>query len=196
MLYDATIGLPNHKVDGGLRSFSVGPLLHVRLDIFYPWVSGFSWLVLGIIVGAVVGFCSISSTGELSFALMATVWVAIIVTALGVFVHRFRMQESGAADLIIDASRGVLEMPRYPKPTERITLSIADVQDVKVNTSERGRSRGGVAYSYQVMLHLRTGSPVQVLEWSNPDRASAFSWWLKGKIEEATRNHSESGRRQ
>jgi len=89
--------------------------------------------------------------------------------------------------LPIDPEQGVVDLPRLDNPSKRISVPLAEIADVKMETTERRGMRGQRTYTDQVSIHYRDGRALLVAELGDTDRALVFSNWLRRQIDDAKR---------
>jgi hypothetical protein len=181
-----TVGLPRFAVpEAGMRTFARGRRVHARLEHFRPVFTLVATLAFTAFVSLWIASTQVSSTGEIAMGPMLAIWAGVIgLTALATFTQ-YRKQESGLADLIIDAEQGVVEIPRLESPSKRLTVTLADITDVGVDTVVRRGMRGSRTHTDQVLLRHRDGRSLLVAELGDTDRAHVFSNWLRRQIDDA-----------
>jgi hypothetical protein len=183
-----TVGFPAGKTpENGFRTFSENGRTHARLEHFRPVFTFFGMLALTCFAALLIAGSQLSAAGDIGVGAMLAIWTGIVLLTGFATLHQYRKQESGLADLIIDAKQGVIDMPRFESPSKRLTVPFADITDVRMETVERRGMRGSRTWTDQVSLSHRDGRSLLVAELGDTHRAKVFANWLRRQIDAARR---------
>jgi hypothetical protein len=180
-----TVGFPRRMIlNGGVKSFEVGRQLHVRLDRFHPVMSGVIMFFLALLVGMLASQITMDPTKGVALIQMLLVWAGVLGVTSAVVARQLWKQNKGMGDLVIDPDQAIIEIPLINMPGRRITVPLADVREIKMETIVHRGSRGSRTWIDQVSLHRRNGDSVMIMELGDAERAEVFATWLRRKLEE------------
>ncbi len=174
------------RLAGGSKIWDDGFQVRVRLATFTPLAAAV------VTIGAVafgsifaVGF-SVGSNPSLDF--MIGVWSGLLAAGLIAAFLRARRLASGDWDLVIDNMERTIRLPRGMGRKEPLTVPIANVTGVDIETIAKSGSKGEANYRYVPVIFYspQNGGKLKVLlvEWFDKDRARELAGWIGEKLQE------------
>ena len=171
-----------HPIAGGARLIIDTTITRVRLPQCSPILWGLATAgSLGFIGAFVVAIATAARPG---FALM-TISIAIVYGGgAAVYLWQRHKITSGQTDLIINDLSRTIELPLTFHRTQRRTVAIKDIQEIRVDKITHIRSKGGNYYTYAPTLHLRGTTPktAKLADWYNQSRADSLAQWLRQRL--------------
>jgi hypothetical protein len=169
-------------VAGGVKIISDGIYTRVRLPRFGP----VGW---GLATTGGLGFASIFIVGfgtqmQPSVALVLTVIGLVYLGGVAVGLWQWQKVQTGIDDLVINEAGRSLELPETFGRHERITVSVADIEDFSVEQIVHRSSKGGISYTYAPTLRLRgpQAGEQKLADWSDKVKADDFAAWLRAQL--------------
>jgi len=97
---------------------------------------------------------------------------------------RWQKVQTGIDDLVINEAGRSLELPETFGRHERITVSLADIEDFSVEQIVHRSSKGGISYTYAPTLRLRgpQAGEQKLVDWSDKVKADDFAAWLRTQL--------------
>jgi hypothetical protein len=171
-----------HPVAGGVKIISDGMFTRVRLPQFAA-----AWWGLGVTGG--LGFASTFILGfstdmqpPITLALATT--GVVYLSGAGAYLWQRWKIASGIDDLVINEGARTIDLPLTFGRKERMTLSLADVAIITIETVVHRSRKGGVSYSYAPALCLRggPGGMQRLADWYDLTKAKDFAGWFGQRL--------------
>jgi hypothetical protein len=169
-------------VAGGVQIISDGIYTRVRLPQF--GALGWGLVTTGGLSFAAVLIVGISTQMQPSIPLILTVIGAVYLSGLAVFLWQWQKLRTGIDDLVINVAGRSLDLPETFGRHERMTVSLADIENFEVMQIEHRSSKGGISYTYAPTLRLRGPEPGEqkLADWSDKVKADDFAAWLRTQL--------------
>jgi hypothetical protein len=174
------------RLAGGARIIDDGFQVRVRLAVFTPLAAAFVMIAaLGLVAVFVLAF---TVGANPSLEIMIGVWCGLLGAGLIVGIARARRLASGEWDLLIDNMARTVRLPRGMGRKEPITVSIANITGLSVETTSKQGAEGETTYRYAPAIFYSTpdGHKFKILlvEWFDELRAKDLISWISDRLQE------------
>jgi hypothetical protein len=136
-----------------------------------------------------LGFASIFIVGfatgmDPSLPLALFVVAVVYGSGLAAYWWQLRKIASGVNDLIFHESSRTLELPLTFGRKERVTVNLANVRSLSVETVTQRGNKGGTTYTYVPTLGLHGSYPSsqKLAAWYDKKKADQFADWLRARL--------------
>ena len=151
---------------GGVKIIADGMSTRVRL----PQFGAVGW---GLVTAGGLGFVSMFIVGfstkmQPSIGLALAVLAAVYLAGVGVAFWQWRKISSGIDDLVINEAARTLVLPQTLGRQQPLSVGIADIESLTVETIEHISNKGSRSYTYAPTLRLRGAQPgdQKLADWS------------------------------
>jgi hypothetical protein len=174
------------RTAGGARVVDDGFQVRVRLAVFTP-------VMAAAVTTCVLGFCAIfivlltvGSNPSLEF--MFGVWCTLLVAGLLAGIKRAMRLAAGDLDLVIDNMEKTVRLPRGMGRKDVVTVPIANITGVGVETTSKQGAEGETTYRYAPTIFYSTSDgskfKVPLVEWFDESRARDLASWIGERLQE------------
>lgn len=160
---------------GGVPLVREGLGWRARLQYTHPAVSAL--MSLGACTFLAVFIVAFGSGMNPSLQVMQVTWSIVLLISLKVGYKTLLQNRQGANDLRVEPGR--LE---FSSGGQRIHCLSGDVREVAVRREEKKDSDGDITYTYEVDLHLHSGSRHPLKLWNDESQAQEFADWLRARL--------------
>ena len=169
-------------IPGGVKVFSDGNIIRVRLPGFHP--SLFAFATIGLFPFIALAILSHNSYGSHPpLGVMINISCAIFCVGAVVLLLGLKRIYSGNYDLIINEFTRVVGLPNKRFGKKRAMIEFNNIIDVKVEAVKTvGRQSPYSTYAPTLHLQNNDAKTFQLVEWYEKDRAEAFAAWLRKQI--------------
>lgn len=175
-------------VAGGVTLITDGLSTRVRLPQSAACLWGLATMNITGIVSVVI--IAINTQENCSMGLALSAIAGSLLAGLAVYAWRRSIAQSGIDDLVINEANRTLELPLTHGRKERLTVALADINELYTEVVAHRGSKGGVSYTYAPTLFVRgdNGGPQKLADWSDKLKADDFTTWLRQKLGLANRD--------